>query len=166
VKRVGIAALLLGVVLAQVTWAPRITIGGVFPNLALVTVIAITWTAGVRSGMTWACVAGLMLDLTAPGPVGPHALALVAPAYLTGFWTRNLERASVLQPVIATAINTGVYSLVLVIADETLGLPVPPLGVAVQLIVAAAVYNAAIVPVALMVARALRKPLTKRVAPT
>jgi rod shape-determining protein MreD len=166
VKRLGVTTVLLGVVLVQVTWAPRITIGGVFPNLALVAVIAITWTAGVRAGMTWACIAGLMLDLTAPGPVGPHALALVAPAYLTGFWTRNLERVSVLHPVIAAAVNTGVYSLVLVIADETLGLPVPPIGVGVQLVVAAAVYNAAFMPVALMVARTLHAPLTNRPEPT
>ena len=164
-KRLGIAALLLGVVLVQVTWAPRITIAGAFPNLALVTVIAITWTTGVRSGMIWACIAGLMLDLTAPGPVGPHALALVVPAYLTGFWTRNLERASVLHVVIAAAVNTCVYSLVLVIADETLGLPVPPLGVALQLVVSAALYNAAFMPVAQMVARTVHAPPTKRIEP-
>src|ERR1700674_990114 len=78
VKRLGIATALLALVLVQVTWAPRITIAGAFPNLALVVVIAITWTAGVRQGMAWACLAGLMLDLTADGPLGPHAAALLA----------------------------------------------------------------------------------------
>ena len=76
-KRLGIAALLLATVLVLVTWAPRITMAGAFPNLALVAVIAITWTAGVRQGMAWACLTGLMLDLTADGPLGPHALAVV-----------------------------------------------------------------------------------------
>jgi len=132
VKRLAIAALLLATVLVQVTWAPRITVAGAFPNLALVAVIAITWTAGVRHGMAWACLAGLMLDLTADGPLGPHAVALLAGAYLTGFWVRNLDRESLLHPVVAAAASTAVYSAVLVLADDVLGLPVPPLGVAMS----------------------------------
>jgi rod shape-determining protein MreD len=158
---------MLAAVLVQVTWAPRITVAGVFPNLALVAVIAITWAAGVRSGMAWACIAGLMLDLTAPGPLGPHALALLSGAYLTGFWMRNLDRESVLHPVVAVAVSTAVYSLILIGADDLLGLPVPPPAVAVQLVAAAAVYNAALIPVAIFVARKLHAPpLTRRIEPT
>jgi rod shape-determining protein MreD len=152
-KRLAFAAVMLATILVQVTWAPRLTIAGVFPNLALVAVIAVAWTAGVRSGMAWACVAGLMLDLTAPGPLGPHALALLAGAYLTGFWTRNLDRESVLHPMLAAAAGTAVYSIILVAADDTLGLPVPPLGTAIQLLVAASVYNAVLMPVALLLIR-------------
>jgi rod shape-determining protein MreD len=163
VKRLGIAALMLATVLIQVTWAPRISVAGVFPNLALVAVIAVTWTAGVRAGMVWACVAGLMLDLTAPGPLGPHALALLAGAYLTGFWMRNLDRESVLHPVLAAGASTAVYSLILVATDDTLGLPVPPLGVALQLVVAACVYNAVLMPFVLVVVRKLHAPLTRRI---
>jgi rod shape-determining protein MreD len=166
VKRLGVAALMLAAVLVQVTWAPRIMVAGVFPNLALVAVIAITWAAGVRSGMAWSCIAGLMLDLTAPGPLGPHALALLACAYLTGFWMRNLDRESVLHPVVAVAVSTAVYSLILIGTDDLLGLPVPPLGVAVQLVAAAAVYNAALIPIAIFVARRLHSPpLTRRIEP-
>ena len=164
-KRLGIAGLLLAIVLLQVTWAPRITVAGAFPNLALVAVIAITWTAGVRQGMAWACVAGLLLDLTADGPLGPHAVALLAGAYLSGFWVRNLDRESILHPVIAAAASTAVYSAVLVLADDVLGLPVPSLGIALQLIVAAAVYNAALMPVALAVGRKLHSPVTRRAEP-
>jgi rod shape-determining protein MreD len=129
------------------------TVAGAFPNLALVAVIAITWTGGVRSGLAWACIAGLMLDLTAAGPLGPHAVALLAGAYLTGFWNRNFDRESLLQPVIAAALSTALYSLVLVAADDTLGLPVPPISVAVQLMVAASVYNALVMPFALALLR-------------
>jgi rod shape-determining protein MreD len=162
VKRLGIAGILLAAVMVQVTWAPRFTVAGAFPNLALVAVIAIAWTAGVRSGMAWACVAGLMLDLTAAGPVGPHAVALLAGAYLTGFWTRNVDRASLVHPVLAAAISTAVYSLVLVAADDALGLPVPPLSVAIQLVAVAAIYNAALIPMALVLARGFQKPVTER----
>jgi rod shape-determining protein MreD len=163
VKRLAIAALMLATVLVQVTWAPRVTVAGVFPNLALVLVIAITWTFGVRSGMVWGCIAGLMLDLTAPGPLGPHALALIAGAYLTGFWMRNLDRESVLHPVLAAGASTAVYSLILIATDDTLGLPVPPLGVAVQLLVAASIYNALLMPFVLALVRSLHTPRTKRI---
>jgi rod shape-determining protein MreD len=165
VKRLAIAALLLATVLVQVTWAPRITVAGAFPNLALVAVIAITWTAGVRQGMAWACLAGLMLDLTADGPFGPHAVALLAGAYLTGFWLRNLDRESVLHPVVAAAASTAVYSAVLVLADDLLGLPVPPPAIAMQLVVAGSVYNAALTPVVLAVVRKLHSPVTRRPEP-
>ncbi len=164
-KRLGIGALLLATVLVQVTWAPRIAVAGAFPNLALVAVIAITWTAGVRFGMAWACVAGLMLDLTSDGPLGPHALALLAGAYLTGYWVRNLDRESVLHPVVAAAASTAVYSAVLVLSDDVLGLPVPPLGIALQLLVAAAVYNAALMPLVLAIVRKLHSPVTRRAEP-
>lgn len=152
-KRLAGVALMLAAILVQVTWAPRLTIAGVFPNLALVAVIAITWTGGVRSGMVWACVGGLMLDLTAPGPLGPHAVALLSGAYLTGFWTRNVDRESVLHPMLAAAAGTAAYSTILVATDDTLGLPVPPLGVAMQLLAAASLYNAVLMPVALLIIR-------------
>jgi rod shape-determining protein MreD len=152
-KRLAVAAVLLATILVQVTWAPRLTIAGVFPNLALVAVIAVTWTGGVKAGMAWACVAGIMLDLTAPGPLGPHAMALMVGAYLTGFWIRNVDPESVLHPMLAVAASSAAYSIVLVAADDTLGLPVPPLGVALQLLVAASIYNAVLMPVALLFLR-------------
>ena len=155
-RRLAGAMLMLATILVQVTWAPSLTVAGVFPNLALVAVIAIAWTGGVRSGMAWACVAGMMLDLTAPGPLGPHAVALLAGAYLTGFWTRNVDRDSVLHPMLAAAAGTAAYSIILVAADDTLGLPVPPPGVAIQLLIAASLYNAVLMPLALLVIRRRR----------
>jgi rod shape-determining protein MreD len=152
-KRMAGAALLLAITMVQVTWAPRLTIAGVFPNLALVAVIAVTWTGGVRAGMAWAGVAGIMLDLTAPGPLGPHSAALIAGAYLTGFWIRNVDSESVLHPMLAVVASSAAYSIILVAADDTLGLPVPPLGVALQLLVAASIYNAVLMPVALVFLR-------------
>lgn len=164
-KRLAVVVLMLAAVLVQVTWAPRIAVAGVFPNLALVAVIAITWHVGVRQGMASACVAGLMLDLTAPGPLGPHALALLAGAYVTGFWSRNLARQSLLHPALAAAASTALYSLVLIGAGTVLGLPAPALGVAVQLVVAASLYNTLLTPVAVLAIRRIHSPLVRAQAP-
>jgi rod shape-determining protein MreD len=164
-KRLAAAVLMLAAVLAQVTWAPRIAVAGVFPNLALVAVIAIAWGVGAREGMAWACIAGLMLDLTAPGPLGPHALALLAGVYVTGFWSRNLARQSLLHPALAAAASTLLYSLVLIGAGTALGLPLPPLGVAVQLVAAASLYNALLTPIAVLAIRRIHSPFVRAPEP-
>ncbi len=155
-KRALGAALMLAAALVQVTWAPRLEIVGAFPNLVLLAVVGVTWTGGVRAGMAWACVGGLLLDLTAAGPIGPHALGLLTGAYLTGFWTRNLDRQSAVQVALAAAVSTAAYSVVLVGSDDTLGLPVPPLAVAAELTLAACAYNAILMPGALALLRRVR----------
>ncbi len=150
-------ALMLLATLVQVTWAPKLSVLGAFPNLVLVIVVAVAWTRGQRASLVIACIGGLLLDLTAPGPLGPHALALLAGAYLTGFWVRNVDPSSWVQPVIATAVSTAVYSAVLVGADDLLDLPVPPLALAVELAAAAAAYNAMLVLPALLASRRTRR---------
>lgn len=144
------AALLAAAALIQVTWAPRFEVGGAFPNLVLVAVVAVAWTSGPRVGMVWASIGGILLDLTAAGPIGPHALALLPGAYLIGFWTRILEQPNFLHVALTAALATALYSVVLVLTGEMLGMPVPPLGVAVHLGFAAAVYNALLAPMAFL----------------
>jgi hypothetical protein len=45
------------------------------------------------------------------------------------------------------------YSLVLIGADAALGLPTPPFRIALQLVLAASIYNAALMPLALLALR-------------
>lgn len=139
--------------LVQVTWAPRLELDGAFPNLVLAAVVCVTWLRGARAGLVWACAGGLLLDLTAPGPLGPHALALLVGAYAVSFWAGNVKPASVLQPALAAAAASAIYSLMLIGADDLLGLPLPPLRIAFDLAVAACLYNAVLVAMALLVLR-------------
>lgn len=143
------SALMLAAALVQVTWASQLEIAGAFPNLVLIAVVGVTWTQGVRAGLLLACAGGVLLDLNAPGPLGPHALALLAGAYATGFWVRNLDRESLLHPIGAAAMSTILYSLVLIGTDDAIGLPTPPFGTALVLTIAASLYNAALMPLAL-----------------
>jgi rod shape-determining protein MreD len=152
-------ALMLAAALVQVTWASQLEIAGAFPNLVLIAVVGLTWTQGVRSGLLWACAGGVLLDLNAPGPLGPHALALLAGAYVTGFWARNLDRDSPLHPAGAAAVSTILYSLVLVGTDDAIGLPIPPFRTALALTIAAALYNATLTPLALAALRRLTSGL-------
>jgi rod shape-determining protein MreD len=142
--------------LAQVTWAPHFEVAGAFPNLVLLGAAAVTWTHGQRAGMAWACAGGLLLDLGASGPVGPHAVALLAGVYAIGFWTRNLEQPAAVHTVLAAAATTIIYSAVLVLTDGLLGLAVPQPDIAARLAFAAAAYNALLMPLALEVLRRLQ----------
>ncbi len=153
--RIAAAALVLFAGLVQVTWAHGIAVLGVFPNLVLVIAVAITWNFGVRAGLACACAGGLFLDLASPGPLGPHALALLAGAYVAGLWARDVDRASFMQPALAAGVATLVYSAVLIGCDDTLNLAVPQPADAVQPAALAALYNAVIaVPLMLVTRRA------------
>src|SRR5260370_972579 len=98
--------LMVAAALVQVTWAAQLEIAGAFANLVLIAVVGLTWTQGVRAGLLWACVGGILLDLNAPGPLGPHSLALLAGAYATAFWARNLDRDSPFHPSAAALLST------------------------------------------------------------
>ena len=165
-RRAAGAALMAAAALAQVTWAPMFEVGGAFPNLVLLGVVGVTWTFGARSGMVWACTGGLLLDLTASGAIGPHALALLAGAYVIGLWTRDLEHSTALHVALTAAVATVIYSGVLVLTAGLLGQPVPEVRVAVQLALAAAVYNALLMPFAFELIRRLRAPTQEAKAAT
>lgn len=155
-KRVAALGAMLALALVQVTWAPRLSIAGAFPNLVLVAVVATTWMYGVRPALAWACVGGVLLDLTASGAVGPHALALLTAAYVTSAWARFVETAHALHAALTAAAGTAVYSVTLVLADGLLGMPAMDPDVVVRLTLAAALYNAALGPFALQALKMMR----------
>jgi rod shape-determining protein MreD len=165
-RRAAGAALLAGAALAQVTWAARLEVGGAFPNLVLLAVVAVTWTLGARSGLVWACVGGVLLDLTAAGPIGPHALALLPGVYVISFWIRDLEHPNALHVALSAALTTVMYSALLVLTNNLLGMPVPSFVVAVQLALAAAVYNALLIPIAIELVRRLQMLVRSGPQPT
>jgi len=89
--------------------------------------------------MAWACAGGLLLDLLAAGPLGPHALALVPGAYAIGLLARGQQPHALVVAAAAAAV-TLVYSAVLVLYHPA------PAGVAIRLAVAAALYNSLLAP--------------------
>jgi rod shape-determining protein MreD len=156
VRRIAALGVILALALVQVTWAPRLSIAGAFPNLVLVAVVGITWMRGVRAGLVWACIGGVLLDLTASGPIGPHALSLLTAAYATSLWARNLERPNALHAALTAFLATVSYSVTLVLTDGLLGMPPMDAAVVARLTIAAAMYNAVLMPFAIEVMRRLR----------
>lgn len=165
-RRIAALGVVLALALAQVTWAPRLSIAGAFPNLVLVAVVGITWLQGVRAGLVWACIGGVLLDLTASGSIGPHALALLTAAFATSLWARNLERPNALHAVLTALGATVAYSFTLVLTDGLLGTPAMDAAVVARLTIAAAIYNAVLMPFAIEVMRRLRALVRDAPQPT
>jgi rod shape-determining protein MreD len=166
VRRIAALGVILALALVQVTWAPRLSIAGAFPNLVLVAVVGITWMQGVRAGLVWACIGGVLLDLTASGPIGPHALALLTAAYATSLWARNLERPNALHAALTACMGTVAYSVTLVLTDGLLGMPAMDAAAVARLTIAAAIYNAVLAPFALEFMRRLRALVRDAPQPT
>ena len=104
--------------LAQLTWVPRLPGGGAL-NLAVVAVAGWTWARGTRAGLWWALPAGLVLDLGSAGPLGPHALALLAAAYFAGLVSSTVDGGMFVLPISAAA-GTLAYAATLVVVGALL----------------------------------------------
>jgi rod shape-determining protein MreD len=164
VKYLLTGLVLLPAALLQVTLAPRLDVGGSFPNFVLLLVVAWTLLRGAGGGIGWAVAGGLLLDLLAPGPLGVHALALAVAAYATGFLKRSFEPDPVFLPAAAGALATVAYNLVLMGMTELLGSPIAFLPVLAAWVAPSALYDAALLPIALVFVRRLDTVIPKPAA--
>ncbi|TME35267.1 MAG: rod shape-determining protein MreD [Chloroflexi bacterium] len=149
-------AILVGIVHAGL--APAVQIGGVMPNLVLVAVVLVTTSFGFSVGITWAFLSGLVANLLIPEPLGSIPLALLLVAALVSGGDRVLGRLVWAYPILAAFAGSIVADLVSLAAlslvgNGSLGTTVP-----LQLILSAAVLNAAItglllVPMRLVILR-------------
>ncbi len=133
-------AILVGI--AHAGLAPAVVVGGVKPNLVLVAVVLVTTSFGFGVGITWAFLAGLVANLLIPEPLGSIPLALLVVAALVSGGDRALGRLVWVYPIIAAFVGSIVADLVslaaLSLVGGSFGTSVP-----VQLILPAAVLNAA-----------------------
>jgi len=145
-------AIIVGIVHASL--APVVVIGGAKPNLALVAVVLVTCLAGLMPGITWAFVTGLTVNLLVGAPLGSVPLALLVVAALVAGGQRVVGRSVWIYPIVATFVGSMVADvlgllLAQMVSDATIG------SVPTDLILSAAVLNAAIAAILLLPARAI-----------
>jgi rod shape-determining protein MreD len=145
-------AVVVGIVHAGL--APVIVVGGVKPNLILVAVVLVTCIAGFMPGITWAFAAGLTANLLVGEPLGSVPLVLLLVAALVAGGSRAIGGLVWIYPVLAAfagSITADVGSLIIsqLVADAV------PAGPPFDIILAAAVLNAAIVGLLLVPVRSL-----------
>jgi rod shape-determining protein MreD len=134
--------------------SPVIEIAGVHPNLMLVAVVLVTALAGFGPGVVWAFAGGLTANLLSHEPLGAVPLSLLLVCAMVAGGDRLLGRLIWVYPILAAFAGSILADLVilgvfrLMSAGPTLGLPI-------DLILPAAVLNAALTGVLLYPARML-----------
>lgn len=152
--------LLLAAVGAVVTALLELTVGtnlrveGVTPHLLLVFGVVVVVTVGFDAGIVWAFVGGLGIDVLAQRPLGSSAFALLLCVAAASVSARSLPRLRPLAPIIAVALVSVLYSMVLFVTFGALSTPLPvsdPLGEALPAAAYDAVLAALIGPLAVAV---------------
>lgn len=155
----AVGAGLLAAVLVQTTAGPDLAVAGGEPNLVLTMVAARAWRQGLAGGPWLAVAGGLLLDIGGQGPLGVHALALLAAAALVSVLAARSDPASIVIGVLVTIPATIAYSLVVLAAAQLLRQPLPAPSVAVGLIMTGAAYQVVLsLPVLLLLRRRARAP--------
>jgi rod shape-determining protein MreD len=114
------AALAVVAALAEFTIVPYMRIGDAVPHLVLVFGVIWTIAGGLEAGMAWAFVGGLALDILGMRPLGASAFSLLLAIGLASVVGGFLGRVRIVAPVIATAIASPVYSMLLLVTTAAL----------------------------------------------
>jgi rod shape-determining protein MreD len=144
--------------------APVIVVSGVHPNLVLVAVVLVTCVAGFMQGITWAFVAGLTANLLVGEPLGAIPLAMLAVAAIVAGGARAFGRLVWIYPVVAAFVGSIVADLITLgvaalVGDAALG------EIPAELILTAAVLNAALTALLLAPARLIARRWPPEEAP-
>jgi len=148
----------VGAVLAAILESSVLThlqVGGVTPDLVFAVGVAVAMVLGFESGMTWAFVGGVTLDLLLPGrALGSSALTLVLITAAALLAARAVWPPRLAIVTAVTFVLTFPYQLMLV-ALLTLTAGVVFAGLSIGELLAIAFLNALIAAIAVVVIRAL-----------
>ena len=114
------AALAVVAALAEFTVVPYLKIGSAVLHPVLVLGVVWAIAGGLEAALAWAFVGGLALDILGQRPLGSSAFALLIAIGLASVIGGLLRRARIIAPVIATAVTSPVYTVLLLLATTAL----------------------------------------------
>jgi rod shape-determining protein MreD len=117
------AAVALVAALFELTVFPHLSVDGAHPHLVLVLGVIWTVAAGAESGLVWAFVGGLALDVLAPRPLGATAVALLLALGGISLATPRFNRFRPVAPILLTPVASVVSSVALLITLGFAGTP-------------------------------------------
>lgn len=94
----------------QSTLAGRLTINGVKPDLVLILILLWTITYGVGSGIIWAFIGGIWLDIFSGAPLGVSSLSLMIASIVSGTGSDFFTRDNVVVLVAAAILGSLVFA--------------------------------------------------------
>ena len=111
--------------LLELTVTPHLAVGGARPHLVLVLGVVWAVAAGAESGVAWAFVGGLTLDILGDRPLGSSAFALLLSLGAAGLLALALARVRPLAPIPLVFGLSFVNSLLLLVVHGALRAPIP-----------------------------------------
>jgi len=110
--------------LLESTVTPHLAVGGAHPHLVLVLGVVWTVAAGAESGLAWAFVGGLALDILGQRPLGSSAFALLVSVGIAGIILRPLARIRPLAPIPLVFCLSFVNSILVLLVYGALRAPI------------------------------------------
>ena len=107
--------------IVELTVGPYIRVGNAQPHLVFVFAVVWTIAIGLESGLVWAFVGGIALDVLAQRPFGTSSFALIVVVGLAAAIARVFIRIRPLVVVPAVALLSFVYSMILFFLLGALG---------------------------------------------
>jgi rod shape-determining protein MreD len=107
--------------IVELTVGPYLEVGNAHPHPVFI--LAIIWTVavGLESGLVWAFIGGIALDVLAQRPLGVSSFALIVCVGIAASITRPFIRIRPLVVVPAVALLSLVYSMTLFVLLGALG---------------------------------------------
>ena len=99
--------------IVELTVGPYIRVGNAQPHLVLVFAVVWTIAVGFESGLVWAFVGGIALDVLAQRPLGTTSFALIIVVGLAAAISRVFIRFRPLVVVPAVVVLSLLYSMIL-----------------------------------------------------
>ena len=137
--------------LFDATIAPYLKVGDIQPDLLLI--LAVIWTVvvGFETGLVWAFLGGLFIDLLAPRPIGSTSLVLLVCVGGAALFARLVVRGRYARPVAAVFLFSLVYAVLFTLVNRLLRGPIP-LDEAIATWLPRAIYDAVLaIPIAALV---------------
>jgi rod shape-determining protein MreD len=156
-----VVPLLVIIAVLQSSVVSHLTVLGVFPDLPLLLVTSWGLLQGVREGVLWGFVAGVVMDLLSGAPFGAATLSLMAAGLLAGLAKKSALSSHVLFPSVIAFLVTIVYSLLFLSIVWISGQTVVWLDSLLHTVLLAAVLNAVLVPMVFAVLRLVHKRVSQ-----
>jgi rod shape-determining protein MreD len=105
----------------ELTVGPYLRVGNAQPHLVFILAVVTTIAVRLESGLVWAFVGGIALDVMAQRPLGASSFALMVTVGIAAIVARLFIRVRPLVVVPAVAILSLVYSMTLFVLFGALG---------------------------------------------
>ena len=107
--------------IVELTVGPYIRVGNAQPHLVFVFAVVWTFAAGLESGLVWAFVGGIAIDVLAQRPLGTTSFALIIVVGLSAAIAHLFNRWRPIVVVPTVAVLSLLYSMILFLLLGALG---------------------------------------------